>query len=88
MYDLNQTRVYKCLYLFACVKLLKIVCNQAIIVQLDLANPEPFDPSGAVNGIFQNMANTLTTDDLAPGVARSSAVMVLTMQNKWVHAFQ
>ena len=46
------------------------------------------NPSGAENWIYQkNQVNTMAVDDLAPCIARSSASMVLTMQEKLVLIF-
>ena len=47
-----------------------------------------FNPSCAENWILQeNNINTLAADTLAPCVTRSSAAMVLSIQDKFVFVF-
>ena len=46
------------------------------------------NPSGDETGIFgKNYLNTMTADDLAPCIARSSAAMVLIMEDEQIHVF-
>ena len=48
-----------------------------------IISPQWVNPSGAEAGIFRKIyVNTMAADVLAPGVARSSTAMVLTMQDK------
>ena len=41
-------------------------------------------PCGANTGIFQNYINVIAEDALAPCIARSSTIMIVTMQDKRV----
>ena len=48
-----------------------------------ITRPKWVNPSGAEAGIFRKIyVNTMAADVLAPGVARSSAAMVLIIQDK------
>ena len=59
--------------------------NDWSIVVVSQIISQRVNPSGAETGIFRsNWVNTKAVDDLAPSVARSSAAMVLTMQDKQI----
>ena len=61
---------------------------QVLIKSLITYRAKDFNPCGAGTGMFwDNYINTMAVDALAPCVARSSAAMGLTMQDRRVLVF-